>query len=79
MSVKIYTTPTCPYCVMAKDFFKEHKVSYEEVNVAQDQKGLEEMVTKSQQMGVPVIDIDGNIVVGFDQARLSELLGIKTT
>lgn len=78
MSVKIYTTPTCPYCAMAKDFFKEHNVSYEEVNVAQDQKGLEEMVQKSGQMGVPVIDIDGKIVVGFDQGRLSELLGVKS-
>lgn len=62
---------------MAKEFFRQHNVAYEEVNVAQDQKGLQEMVQKSGQMGVPVIDIDEKIVVGFDQPRLSELLGVK--
>ena len=75
--VKIYTTPTCVYCKMSKEFFKEHNVQYEEHNVATDAKAREEMVQKSGQLGVPVIDIDGQIVVGFDQGRLSELLGIK--
>ena len=73
-SVKIYTTPTCPYCNMAKQFFKDNKIKYEEVNVAQDRKAAEEMVLRSGQMGVPVIDIDGNIIVGFDKEAIKKLV-----
>lgn len=73
----IYTTPTCAYCKMAKAFFKEHNIAYEEKDVANDRALAEEMVKKSGQMGVPVIDIDGQIVVGFDQSKLSELLHIN--
>ena len=61
---------------MAKAFFKEHNVSYEEKDVAQDLEARKEMVEKSGQLGVPVIDIGGKIVVGFDQAQLSKLLGV---
>ena len=75
--VTIYTTPTCAYCKMTKAFFKEHNVAYEEKDVANDHALAEEMVKKSGQMAVPVIDIDGQIVVGFDQPKLSELLHIK--
>lgn len=75
--VKIYTTPTCVYCKMAKQFFKEHNVEYQEADVAKDAAEREEMIKKSGQLGVPVIDIDGELVIGFDQAKLSELLGIK--
>jgi len=75
--ITIYTTPTCPYCKMTKAFFKEHDIAYEEKDVANDQALAEEMVKKSGQMAVPVIDIDGQITVGFDQARLSKLLNIK--
>jgi len=75
--VTIYTTPTCVYCKMAKEFFKEHSVAYEEKDVAADEKAREEMVEKSGQLGVPVIDIQGSIVVGFDQGKLSQLLGIE--
>jgi len=74
--VIIYSTPTCGYCNLAKDFFKENNVEYEEKDVAVDEAAREEMVNKSNQMGVPVIDVDGNVVVGFDQARLSQLLGV---
>jgi glutaredoxin 3 len=74
--VIIYSTPTCGYCKVAKSFFQEHNVEFEEKDVAVDQAAREEMVAKSSQMGVPVIDIDGNIVIGFDQARLSQLLDI---
>lgn len=74
--VKMYTTPTCVYCKMAKQFFQEHNVQYEEVDVARDLKAREEMVKKSEQLGVPVFDIDGKIIIGFDQQELSELLGI---
>ncbi|MBI4098854.1 MAG: glutaredoxin family protein [Candidatus Magasanikbacteria bacterium] len=75
--ITIYTTPTCPYCKMAKAFFKEHNVAYEEKDVANDSALAEEMVKKSGQMGVPVIDIDGQIILGFDRAKLSTLLNIK--
>ena len=75
--VTIYTTPTCVYCKGVKEFFKEHNVVYEEKDVAQDEQAREAMIEKSGQMGVPVIDVKGNIVVGFDEGKLSELLGIK--
>lgn len=75
-NVSIYTTPTCVYCKRTKEFFKEHNVQYEEKDVASDAAAREEMISKSGQMGVPVIDVGGELVVGFDQARLSQLLGI---
>jgi glutaredoxin-like YruB-family protein len=75
--VIIYTTPTCGYCKLAKSFFQENNVEFEEKDVAIDQAAREEMVNKTNQMGVPVIDVDGNVVIGFDQARLSQLLGMK--
>lgn len=75
-NVIIYSTPTCPYCNMAKDFFKEHDVAYTEKNAAEDLEAQKEMIEKSHQMGVPVIDIDGEIVIGFDKPRLMELLNI---
>ena len=73
-NVTIYTTPTCHFCGATKEFFTDHGVSYSEVNVAADQKAAEEMINKSGQMGVPVIDIDGQIVVGFNKPRLTELI-----
>ncbi len=74
--ITIYTTPTCVYCKMTKAFFKEHNVSYEEKDLSADAAARKEMIEKSGQMGVPVIDIDGKIIVGFDQAELSKILGI---
>ena len=76
-NVKIYTTPFCVFCKMTKDFFAANEVAYEEFNVAADAKAREEMISKSGQFGVPVTDIDGKLVIGFDRARLSELLDIK--
>lgn len=75
--VKIYTTPTCVYCKMTKEFFKKNNVEYEEHDVASDSKARDEMIQKSHQMGVPVIDVNGEIVVGFDRGHLAQLLGIK--
>lgn len=75
--ITIYTTPTCVYCKMTKEFFKEHNITYEEKDVANNPAMAEEMIKKSGQMGVPVIDIDGEITVGFDKERLSELLRLK--
>lgn len=76
-NVVIYSTPTCGYCKIAKAFFKEHNVEYTEKDVAIDLVAREEMLAKSKQMGVPVITIDDNLVVGFDKGKLSQLLGIK--
>ncbi len=75
--VEIYSTPVCKYCGLAKDFFKKNNISYTEYNVAADQQKKEEMIEKSGQLGVPVIDVGGDIVVGFDEAVLRDLLGIK--
>ncbi len=74
----IYTTPTCIHCRRAKAFFEANKIAYEEKDVAYDERAGHEMVHKSGQFGVPVIDIDGQIVVGFDEKALRELLLIKT-
>ena len=73
-TVKIYSTPTCHYCNLAKDFFKEKGVKYEEFNVATDLAKRKEMMDKSGQMGVPVIEIEGDIVVGFDEEEVTRLL-----
>ncbi|MBN3039460.1 MAG: glutaredoxin family protein [Candidatus Omnitrophica bacterium] len=75
-SVKVYSTTTCPYCVSAKNFLKSNNVEFQDIDVLADQEAAQEMVQKSGQMGVPVIDIDGQIIVGFDQARIKSLLGI---
>lgn len=75
--VLIYSTPTCHFCKMAKDFFKEKNVSFEEINVAGNPVKAQEMIEKSGQMGVPVIDIDGKIIVGFDKEALKKALKIS--
>ena len=72
--VKIYTTKTCPWCAKVKEFFKSNNVKYSEVDVGSDQKAAHEMIEKSGQMGVPVIDIDGQIIVGFDKPALERAL-----
>lgn len=75
--VKVYSTPTCPYCVTLKEFLKENSIEFEDIDVSQNEDALNEMVKKSGQMGVPVIDINGKVVVGFDREKISELLEIK--
>jgi len=74
MSVKIYTTTHCPYCKMAKEYFGKNGVKYEEINVEKDHKAAEEMIEKSGQMGVPVIEINGKIIVGFDKKAIDAAL-----
>lgn len=74
--VKIFSTPTCPYCVTLKEFLKEKHIEFEDVNVAEDREAREEMIHKSKQMGVPVVEIDGEIVIGFDKEKISKLLNI---
>jgi glutaredoxin-like YruB-family protein len=75
--VTVYTTPTCSWCNTLKRYFKETGIQYREVNVAADQKAAEEMVRRSGQQGVPQTDIEGQVVVGFDKARINTLLGIR--
>jgi len=75
--IKIYSTTTCPYCEMAKDYLKKHNVNYENVDVSNDEKAQQEMIKKSHQMGVPVIDIDGAIIVGFNRSEIDKALNLK--
>ena len=75
--VTVYSTPTCPYCHMAKEYFKKNGVKYSDVDVASDVKRAEEMMRKSGQMGVPVIDIDGTIIVGYDLPAIKKALGMN--
>ena len=76
MKVIVYSTSTCPYCDFAKDFLKENNIEFEAIDVSQDQARAQEMIQKSGQMGVPVIDVDGQIVIGFNKAKLKQLLGL---
>ena len=75
-SVKVYTTSTCPYCAMLKSFLKEKNVPFENIDVGGDPQKAKEMVEKSHQMGVPVVDIDGKIVIGFDKEAITKELGL---
>ena len=75
--VTIYSTPSCVYCKMAKEFFVKNGVTYEEHNVASDLAAREAMVEKSHQLGVPVIEVDDNIIIGFDQRTLEQVLELK--
>lgn len=75
-NITIYTTPTCGYCHMAKKYFGAYGVEYQEKDVSKDIGAAKEMVEKSGQMGVPVIDIDGDITVGFDQPKIKHVLGL---
>ena len=74
--VKIYTTPDCPYCKMAKKFLDDNGIKYQEFNVAEDKAALKEMEDKYNSLGVPTICFDNEVVVGFDEAQLREKLGL---
>ena len=75
--VKVFSTLSCPYCVTLKEYLKEKGIKFEDIDVSQNKKALEEMIEKSGQMGVPVAEINGEIVVGFDKEKINELLKIK--
>ncbi|MEX0920123.1 MAG: glutaredoxin domain-containing protein [Candidatus Pacearchaeota archaeon] len=77
MTVKIYSTQTCPWCKKAKEFMKENRVKFTDVDVGKDRKAAQEMVKKSNQMGVPVIDVNGKIIVGFNESELKKSLKLK--
>ncbi|MCF7892444.1 MAG: glutathione S-transferase N-terminal domain-containing protein [Candidatus Omnitrophica bacterium] len=74
--VLVYGTPTCPYCQKVKEYLKENNIDFTNYDVSSDQEKLEEMKDKSGQMGVPVVEIDGKIIKGFDQEKLNQVLGI---
>jgi len=76
-NIIVYSTPSCPYCVMAKTFLKERNIPFEDVDVSRDRARAMEMVEKSGQMGVPVLDIGGSIVVGFQPNVVADLLGFN--
>lgn len=78
-TVKIYTTPTCLWCKKTKEFLKSKKIKYTEIDVSEDETAAQEMVKKSGQMGVPVLDIDGKIIVGYDPEAILKAVGpLKT-
>lgn len=72
--IKVYTTDSCPWCVKAKNYLKSKNIAFEEVNVAEDMIGREEMLKKSKQLGVPVLDINGTVIVGFDKPAIDTAL-----
>ncbi|MBN1526467.1 MAG: NrdH-redoxin [Candidatus Omnitrophica bacterium] len=74
--VKVYSTPTCPFCIRTKQFLKDNNIFFEDVDVAADQEAAKEMMQRSGQMGVPVIDIEGRLIVGFDKEEIKKALGM---
>lgn len=77
MKIKVFSTPSCPYCITLKEFLKEHNIEFEDIDVSQDKAASDEMIEKSGQMGVPVIEIDKEIIVGFDKEKITKLLNIQ--
>lgn len=75
--VLVFSTPTCSFCSLAKKYFREKGVKFTDIDVSRDQAAAHDMVRRSGQMGVPVIDIGGRIIVGFDKPKINSLLGIK--
>ncbi len=74
MTVRIFTTPTCPWCAKAKEYFKSKRIPYTELNVLEDMPARQEMINRSRQMGVPVIDINGALIIGFDPEAIEKAL-----
>ena len=74
--VKLYSTPTCVYCKTLKEYLTKHNIIFEDIDVSKDEKQLQEMIKNSGQMGVPVVDIDGEVITGFDKVKIDQLLKI---
>ena len=74
--VTVYSTPTCPYCRMAKEYLGENKIEFNNIDVSMDSKAAQDMIEKSGQMGVPVIVIGDELIVGFDRAKIASALGL---
>ena len=75
-NVKVYSTPTCSFCIRAKQFLTHNNVEFESIDISTDPERAKEIVEKSGQMGVPVLDIEGEIIVGFDKDKITSALGI---
>ena len=75
--VVVFSTPTCSFCTMAKSYFREKGIKFTDIDVSRDQVAARDMVRRSGQMGVPVIDIGGKIIVGFNRPQINSLFGIK--
>ncbi len=75
-NVKVYSTPTCPWCKKTKEWLKQNNIPFEDLNVAENEQARNEMIKKSDQMGVPVVDIDGTIIMGFDMEEMKKALKI---
>ncbi len=75
-NVAVYSTPTCPFCIRAKQYLKDNNIQFTEYDVGSDPDKAEEMIKKSGQMGVPVIEVDDKIVIGFDKEKIKEILGL---
>lgn len=76
-NIIVYSTPTCPFCIRTKQFLKENNIKFEDIDVSSNAEQAQVMIKKSGQMGVPVIDIDGKLVIGFDKEKIKEMLGIS--
>ncbi len=74
MNITVYSTQTCPWCVRVKDYLNQKGAAFTDIDVSEDRAGAMEMIRKSGQRGVPVIDVDGTIVIGFDKAKLDSLI-----
>lgn len=77
MTIKVYSTKFCPYCVSLKEFLKQNNIAFTEIDVSEDQKAQDDMIERSGQMGVPVVEIDGEMIVGFDREKICKILKIK--
>jgi len=77
MTVKVFTTPVCPYCYTLRAFLKEKGIAFEDIDVSQDEKIKDELIAKTGQLSVPIVEIDGEIIVGFDREKICKLLNIK--
>jgi len=76
--IKVYSTPTCVYCKTLKEYIRNKGVSFEDIDISKNEKELQKMIKDSGQMGVPVVDIDGEIITGFDKAKIDKLLDTKS-
>ncbi len=76
MTVTVYSTPTCPYCKLVKKFLAEHKVKFTDIDVSADSESADRMIKKTGQMGVPVIEIGDEIIVGYDEKKMKKIFGV---
>ncbi len=74
MSVNVYSTQSCPYCTLVKNYLRDKKITYNDYDVGRDKRRADEMVRKSGQMGVPVVDINGRIIIGFNKPEIDKAL-----